>query len=605
MSPIRLAMRLPALATSLVLALNAHAQSITTLGIPADDSAITPEEPDGVISRGLHIKSQGRQTADALLRNARSGGISGAPISNGSSRSNAASTGGDASTIQVNDPALDHTVSFPGITRPFEFSTQSETTIATHGRHIVVGYNTTAFQTIQLFPLGLFYTQRYLTGYSVSHDAGRTWQSSFTPPAPGSNFTFGDPVVAADRGGHFYFASLGADAAGNTVINVNKSTDNGSTFGTATSVATDNGGDKDWIAVGPDPTNRRRDNVYVTWTSFNDAGTAAALVFARSTDGGATWTSKPIFAPAGDAINSSFVSLSNPVVDRSNGRLYIPFLHFSNIDADNIRVLVSDDGGVTFSFLAFNVPGAPDAFAYPNVTPGEFVDCGVNNGGFRLVLHQGTDDGGGQFGLARYRYATRLITQPSAAVSAGRLLLAFNNSTSPFFGDPTAGSEITLLYASDGGASWEPPFKVAASTAADPQHVHPAIALGAGGAKAFIGYYVQQADTKLRTDVATVNIGAQELQLARTARLSRKAFDLTPSNIPHPIASDPHLTTNYDRSVRACYNIGEYMAIVPGDEGESAFAAWGDNRNPWIGPADSAQPGSHAQADVFATSTGD
>jgi len=70
------------------------------------------------------------------------------------------------------------------------------------------------------------------------------------------------------------------------------------------------------------------------------------------------------------------------------------------------------------------------------------------------VLHQGADDGGGNSGLRANRYANRLITQPSAAVSAGRLLLAFNNSTSPFFGDPTAGSEITLLYASDGGASW-------------------------------------------------------------------------------------------------------------------------------------------------------
>ena len=35
-----------------------------------------------------------------------------------------------------------------------------------------------------------------------------------------------------------------------------------------------------------------------------------------------------------------------------------------------------------------------------------------------MICSKGADDGGGQFGLARYRYATRLITQPAAAVLA-------------------------------------------------------------------------------------------------------------------------------------------------------------------------------------------
>jgi hypothetical protein len=602
MKSISLSMGSLAFATLLVLTVNAHAQSITTLGIPADDSALTEQDPDGLHFRGLSIKSQARQMADALLLNAQSGGISGAPITNGSEHGSAGGHDDGGNDTQVNDPGLDHTVSFPGLTRPFELSTQSETSVATNGRHIVVGYNTSAFQTIERFPAGLFFTQRFLTGYSVSHDGGRTWRSSFTPPAQGSSFTFGDPSVAADRNGRFYFASLGADAQGNSVINVNKSTDHGSTFGTATVVALDNGGDKEWIAVGPDPTMRKRDNVYVTWTSFQNDG-STILWFARSTDGGSTWMTKPIFAPTTDSINSNQASFTNPVVDASTGRLYVPFLHFSQLDADNIRVLVSDDAGETFSFRAFNAPGAPDAFAYPNVTPGEFVDCGRNNGGFRNVLHQGPDDGGGRGGLARYRYATRLITQPSAAASEGNLLLAFNSSTSPFFGDPTAGSEINVLYSNDGGASWAQRFQVAPSTAADPQHVHPAIALGAGAEKAFIGYYVQQADTKLRTDFATVRIGEKGLRLKSRAPLSTKTFDLTPSNIPFPLASNPKFTTNYDRSIRACYDIGEYMSIAPSKDGESAFAAWGDNRNSWVGPPDSAQPGTHAQADVFATGT--
>ena len=83
---------------------------------------------------------------------------------------------------------------------------------------------------------------------------------------------------------------------------------------------------------------------------------AVQLMLARSIDGGATWASSVVFAPVDDGINSSFLTFSNPVVDASSGRLDIPFLHISDIDADNVRVLVSDDGGQTFQFLAFNVP---------------------------------------------------------------------------------------------------------------------------------------------------------------------------------------------------------------------------------------------------------
>ena len=578
-----------------------HAQAITALGIPADDSAMTPEDLDGPLVRGGSVRGHARQIADQLLQNARNGGITGAAISSGTVQAVNAADGSDPSNTQINDPRLDHIVSFPGVTRPFEFATQSETSAATSGANVVVGYNTSAFQTIQLFPQGLFFTQRFLTGYSVSHDGGHTWRSSFTPPAAGSNFTFGDPVVVTDRHGNFYFVSLGADKSGNTVINVNKSTDHGDTFGTAVSVATDNGGDKNWIAVGPDPAVRERDNVYVTWTSFQGAG--SQVWFGRSTDGGATWSTKALFVPVADTLNSAQIQFTNPVVDHDNGRLYIPFLHFSNVDADNIRVLVSDDAGASFHFLAFNVPGAVDAFAFPNVTPGEFVDCGINNGGLRNVLHQGGDIGGGEFGLARYKFATRLITQPAAAVSHGRLLLAFNRSTSPFFGDPTAGSEIRLLASNDGGATWAAPLTVAASTAAAPQHVHPAIALrGEGGA--VVGYYVQQADSRLRTESASVTFDDGTPHVAHTAPLSSVAFDLEPSNIPHPLATDAFFTTNFDRSIRACYNIGEYMSVARSGE-EGVIAAWGDNRNSWTGPSDSSAPGPHAQADVFVRVSGD
>ncbi len=171
---------------------------------------------------------------------------------------------------QVNDPALDNTQIFPGF-RPFLHFTQSEATVAAHGRNIVVSYNNSAGASLALGPGGnvAFFTRLQFSGYSFSKDGGETWTSGFIPAAPGVGpFTFGDGVVVVDRRGNFYYASLGQTAQGAGAVVVNKSTDGGQTFSPGVIAGVDDGSDKSWIAVGPDPRHRHRDNVYVTWTSF-------------------------------------------------------------------------------------------------------------------------------------------------------------------------------------------------------------------------------------------------------------------------------------------------------------------------------------------------
>jgi len=523
----------------------------------------------------------------------------------------------DLGNVQVNDPALDNIQTFPTITpptRPFEKSVQSETSIARSGRTVVVGYNSSANQPVVQVGNALFFTHRFLSGFSTSHDGGETWASGFIQPNAGSPFTFGDPSVGVDRSGNFYYASLGTDAGTPTpqgvvfhgTVLVGKSTDGGNSFAPAKIVAIDDGSDKEWLAVGRDPVHRNQDNVYVAWTSFqvNAAGTAltgSELRFSRSTDGGATWSKQAtLFAPVdgGPTGLSSFIQFANPVVDPSSGRLYIPFLHFSNFDADFVKVLVSDDGGATFRFLEFNVPGAPDRFGFPNVTPGELADCGNPGGGVRQVLHQGANLGGGLFGLPRYRQATRLITQPSAAAADGRLFIALNTSTSPIFGDPAAGSSIRLLSSLDGGATFST-TTVAASTAADPQHVHPAVSTDEDAENVRIAYYVQQANGKLRVDAATGKVSGKRVRIHKTMEhVSSTAFDLPPSNNPIRLsATDVFRTTNYDRTIVACYAIGEYLGITGGDD--NAMVAWGDLRQSWTSPAGSPAAGTHSQPDVF------
>ncbi|MFL5414313.1 MAG: sialidase family protein [Myxococcales bacterium] len=581
--------------------------------IPVDDDEAVFDGDDegdvtvkGGVGLGINNAPTGRLRAQ-LIRAARSGKLATGRANTGIQSRGESSSRAVAGNVQANDPALDHITTFapPIITRPFEFATQSETSAVRNGKHVVIGYNSSAGAVVENVPgLGLAFTTLKFSGFSVSHDGGRTFESGFVPAVNDAvaPFTFGDPALALDRRGNVFYASLGVDAEGiDGTVNINKSTDNGSSFGSGTVVAVDNGSDKEWLAIGPDPVVKSRDNIYVTWTSFQDAG-GSHLMLARSIDGGLTFTSKTLFAPPGDAINSNTIQFSNPVVDASTGRLFIPFLHFSNVDADNVRVLVSDDGGVTFRFLAFNVPGAVDAFAFPNVTPGRINDC--TGGGFRNALVAGNSQGVGRLGTGRFAQATRLITQPVAAAAKGTFLFAVNTSTSPIFGDPAAGSEIRLAVSTDGGATFSV-TTVAASTAVDPQHVHPAVSLSQNARDLAVSFFVQQSNQLLRTDVANFQInGNGRVRAQGISALSSTAFALTPSNV----LRTPTATTNFDRAVVSCYDIGEYQTLARSqDQGEAVTAAWGDNRNSWTcnvagcvgGPAPSPVPGPHPQPDVF------
>lgn len=573
--------------------------------LPVDEGpAFDAGEADATIKG--NVRSPGGELLRSLLRPGQGGAQLLGPAVRALDTRGQGGGEGDLLNSQVNDPDLDRIVAFDPavvVTRPFEFSTQSETSLVARGRHVVVGYNSSAGAEVEFVPgFGLAFTRLLFSGFSTSHDGGRTWRSGFVPPvSPDSPFTFGDPALAMDRRGNVFYASLGTDAAGNGAVIINRSTDFGDTWSDAAVVAVDDGSDKEWLAIGPDPRVRSRDNLYVTWTSFrsNDAGqtVSAELWLARSTDGGATWQSRPVFAPTDDGRNSAFIQFSNPVVDRSTGRLYLPFLHFSNEDADNVRVLVSDDGGGTFSFLRFDVPGAVDAFAFPNVTPGLLNDC--RGGGIRSALVQGADQGGGRAGFPQFKQATRLVSQPAAAAADGRFAFAINSNRSPFFGDSSLGSDIRLVFSRNGGRTWAPTATIAAATRADPQHVHPSISMNREGSEGHVAFYVQQANGQLRVDAASLRFGAG-VRFSSVARLSTRSFDLTPSNV----VRTPTATTNYDRAIVACYDIGEYLS-VSGDDDGNTLAAWGDNRNTWTSPPTSPAAGTHAQPDVFFGLLGD
>jgi len=565
------------------------------------------ERPAGQIQKNgidIDVRSLGKQISDAVQQSdtlASTGGSSAVP--SGSIVPQIQTRGGN---VQVNDPALDNIQIFPDFP-PFVMVTQSETSVAAFGNNIVATYNSTAHMTLD--PTGgLHFTSILICGFSTSNDAGKTWTSGFFPPIPGSIGNLGDPSIDVDRHGNFYFSCLGIDTLRRGTVQVNKSTDGGRTWSDPAVVQVDNGSDKEWIAVGPDPAHRDQDNVYVTWTSFQPrtppaSGLRSDLRFGRSTDEGATWMAKTIFVPAADADPThptDAVQFSTPYVDPVTGRLYVPFGHLSRGNQDFIRILASDDAGETFSFLNFNVPGAPDPTLLPVVEPGELIDMG--SGGIRPGIHAGTPSAG-RSGLRLFRYANRLLpVQPAFAARNGVLSLAWANSTSPIFGDPDAGSIILFIRSDDGGATWTAPIQVNPSVPTDIHHVVPSLALDTDPNNVHVSYYTQHSDETVDVDLANSHNRGDSFPSNHMLWVTSTSFTLPPTvNRIFPSSSTNFSTVNYDINIAPGYALGEYMSAKAANG--SVYIVWGDCRNSITEPPNPFIPFlsnlTHSQTDAF------
>lgn len=518
------------------------------------------------------------------------------PVSGGSVVPQIQFRGGN---VQVNVPSTDYIQIFTGF-RPFVRATQSEVSTAAFGPNIVVTYNDSTG--IHLIPNpngpGLIADQVLFSSFSVSNDRGQTWTRGRMPPVAGSSFTFGDPSVGVDRHGVFYFADLAETPTGHGAIGVNKSTDGGNTWSPGVLVQQDDGSDKEWLAVGPDPVNNSRDNIYVTWTSFQTNG-SCQLRFGSSTDGGATWNAKTIYAPPADpnpANPQNCLTFSNIVVDSITGSLYIPFLHFSNSDKDFIQVLISDDAGATFRFATFNVPGAPNPTVLPVLQPGELTECGGFN--FRLTIHDAANAGPGRFGLPRYINASRMTLQPAFAARNGVLYMAWSQSAGQFFGAP-ANTNVWFMRSDDSGNTWTAPTLVNPAVAADTQHVLPSLAIDEDPNDVHVSYYTQHTNGTVDLDMANSHDRGTSFPDNRTVRVTSTSFNLPPTNIP--LSNAPNfLATNYDRQIAVCYALGEYQSVTTANG--SVYVSWGDMRNLITEPTNPLDPISgqtHSKEDAF------
>ncbi len=164
-----------------------------------------------------------------------------------------------------------------------------------------------------------------IDNYYLSNDTGRTWTEHTLSSSYG---VWGDPMIAVDTTGDFYFFHLSNPASGNWIDRIvcQKTTNHGQTWnnGSFTGLNGTKAQDKHWVAI-----DRNNNNLYVTWTQFDSYGStdpldSSNILFSRSLDAGQTWSAPlRINKVAGDCIDSdNTVEGAVPAVG-PNGEIYV------------------------------------------------------------------------------------------------------------------------------------------------------------------------------------------------------------------------------------------------------------------------------------------
>ncbi|MED2792101.1 sialidase family protein [Bacillus wiedmannii] len=447
---------------------------------------------------------------------------------------------------QVNNPAND-VANFPRIT-------QSETSLARFNDFILYGFNDTNNTT----PPPEIPGTHSFSGFAFSNNLGDTWTDGGPVPVNPGGFNDGDPVIAVDRNGVFYYGQVGREVVAGTlqgVISVSTGTVNPT--GTITMNLPQVVGrgqnpspntasqDKEWIAVGPDADNPGNEALYITWTDFTV--NPRSIRFSKYTTGvnlTPIITDQVIVPPAPNTfINGSFVVVDN------RGVIYVFYEQImeprNNLNNSNrtIRMLKSTDGGNTFPI---NVPVSIPFFAAAN----EISNCAGDN---RPTIR--VDN-------------TRLIRTneyPQAAIGPdGTLYVVWNAGR--VIGN-TRFIDILLAYSTDEGNTWN---TVNISTHKNLTFsFFPSVAANCQGAHIQYNRFNDR-----RGRVSGVGDGTFAVFMKSFSLFDGLSQERMVSTEFSPV---PITIANPDPIPAGCY-MGDYNQIIAGP-GSCLLHSWGDNRN--------------------------
>ncbi|MBC7865072.1 MAG: T9SS type A sorting domain-containing protein [Bacteroidia bacterium] len=257
--------------------------------------------------------------------------------------------------------------------------------------------------------------------YSI--DAGLTWNiNQLTEPFTG---VWGDPIIFTDTSGDFYYSHLSNPSSGSWIDRIvfQKSTDGGQTWGTGTWTGL-NGGkaeDKEGVAVNP-VTNE----IYVTWTEFDNYGTAnpadsSRILFSKSADAGQTWsTPVRLNKISGDCVDSdNTVEGAVPCVGPA-GEIYVAWTGPNGIVFNK-----SLDGGLTWLPQETSVTATPGGWDY-NIS-----------------------------GLQRCNGLPQTICDLSGGANNGTIYINWSDQR-----NGSTDTDVWLIKSTDGGTTWSTPARV-------------------------------------------------------------------------------------------------------------------------------------------------
>lgn len=446
--------------------------------------------------------------------------------------------------------ACDVRVNVPGEGEPAEnCNTQSEVSVARYKDNVVAGWVDGGQCDFNVRPSGVS-----LSGFGYSRDGGETWtDGGVIQPAPGMGNVFGDPVVAADAKGTFYYASIADDTWGRSIIGVARSTDGGATWSIPVDAspgrAMDAFQDKPWLAVDMGHSPKKR-NVYVAWLEVAPGPALGApvgrILFSRSTNGAETFGQLTELSNTDQCLprNGAQVAVG------PKGEVYVVWIgRFLSL-----CFAKSLDGGLTFS----------DAT--------EFVS--LNGVGHDQVCMPGARQRKVLNGDIRVEEWPSLAVDRSSSPSRGTIYVAFASAGRILSGQEFDEADVFLVYSRDGGNTWsgvddvlKPAHRLNDDDTLTDQF-HAQAAVGPDG-RVMVNWYDRRlSDDPFRENWEIDLFGAVSDDGGATFGPNFRVSD---------VSFPPSQTNPNSNGLGGCY-MGEYNGVATDGPGEF-LVAWGDNRD--------------------------
>ncbi|HMT28443.1 MAG TPA: T9SS type A sorting domain-containing protein [Bacteroidia bacterium] len=205
-----------------------------------------------------------------------------------------------------------------------------------------------------------------IDNYYYSTDGGFTWNENILTSSFG---VWGDPVIACDTTGSFYFFHLSNPPTGNwidRIVSQRVAAPGGTwTNGGYAGLNGTKAQDKHWVTI-----DRSTNIIYMTWTEFDEYGSSLAtdssrILFSKSSDQGQNWTPPlRINQISGDCIDEDNTTEGAVPALGPNGEVYVSWAGPAGLTFDR-----STDGGASWLSQDISVSAIPGGwdFAIPGI----------------------------------------------------------------------------------------------------------------------------------------------------------------------------------------------------------------------------------------------